>query len=306
MKPSTFFSFLLLLLTAACPFANGQDTPSLKAGVDQSSVLIGEPVRLGVDVVFPAGTPVVLPVIDSVPHFEFLAKPRIDSLTEGINIHYRMEWKMASFDSGLFKIPALSVKIVNKEYHSDSIPIAVGYGNADSAKEYHDIKGIIDQANPAVKYIPFAIGTLTILALVAVFFFAAREGRGAAPVLEKKGSSRIIRSPYEEAMAGLDDLRKMPLPDAGAVKKYYSGMNDILRVYLQRTQGLAGMEKTNEEVILHLSRVDLDRTAFTRFASLLRLIDFVKFAKYLPEAPEQVRSLDSMRDMIRIINEIRK
>ncbi len=296
----------MMIFLLAAGKVPAQDTPSLKSAVDQSSVLVGEPVRLGVDVVSPSGTAIVLPVIDSVAHFEFLSPPKIDSLTEGANTHYRMEWKLTSFDSGVFKIPALSVHIGNKNYRSDTIAIAVGYGKTDSLKEYHDIKGIIDLANPAVKYIPWALGALTLLTLVAVWFSAAREGFLEAPAKNEKGKPRTVRTPYDEAIAALDELRKMALPDAAAIKRYYSSMNDVMRVYLSRTRGFASMEKTNEEVILYLLDLGLDRSLFTRFASLLRIVDFVKFAKYLPDMPDHVKNIDTMRDAIRIINEIRK
>ena len=43
--------------------------------------------------------------------------------------------------------------IGNQHYQSDSLLVEVTYGESGYAKEYHDIQGIIDMENPAVKYI---------------------------------------------------------------------------------------------------------------------------------------------------------
>ena len=107
-------------------------------------------------------------------------------------------------------------------------------------------------------------------------------------------------------MASLDALKKMPWQDAASVKKYYSGMNDTLRIYLNRSMGLVTMERTNEELILQLSGSEMEKEAFTHLAGTLRMSDFVKFAKYIPDVYDNERNLEVIRSSIVLINEIRK
>ena len=94
--------------------------------------------------------------------------------------------------------------------------------------------------------------------------------------------------------------------DAASVKKYYSGMNDALRVYLNRSMQLVTMERTNEELILQLSNLEMQKEAFTHLAATLRMSDFVKFAKYIPDVYDNERNLEVIRSSILLINEIRK
>jgi hypothetical protein len=82
-------------------------------------------------------------------------------------------------------------------------------------------------------------------------------------------------------------------------------MNDTLRIYLSRSMGLATMERTNEELILQLSRLEMGKESFTHLAGTLRMSDFVKFAKYIPDVYDNERNLEVIRSSIVLINEIR-
>ena len=42
----------------------------------------------------------------------------------------------------------------------------------DTTKDYHDIKGIIDIENPDVKYIPWIVGAITLIALFLFIWFS--------------------------------------------------------------------------------------------------------------------------------------
>jgi hypothetical protein len=296
---------LIVLLFIFLP-ARSQDSPSVKTQIDKTHILIGEQFRLGIDVIVPAGTTLELPRLDTLPHFVLLEKGSVDSLTTGTSRSYHLEWRLTSFDSGVCKIPALPLFIGNRQYQSDSLLVDVSYGeNVDSLKEYHDIRGIIDIENPAVKYILWIVLGLTILAIL-LYMLTASKRLAVGPVAEEGAPGKVSLSPFEEAMASLDALKKMPFSDPASVKKYYSGMNDTLRIYLSRSMGLSTMERTNEELILQLSRLDMGKESFTHLAGSLRMSDFVKFAKYIPDVYDNERNLEVIRSSIVLINEIRK
>ncbi len=304
--PGSNFYFLLFtfyFLLFCFSSASAQDSPSVKTTIDRTHILIGEQVRLGIDVSYPTGEPVLLPQPDTIPHFVMLGKGSVDSLVTGNSTSYHLEWKLTSFDSGVNKIPAFPIAIGNGRYHSDSLLVDVSYGDLDSAKEYRDIKGIIDVENPAVKYIAWVLIALTVLSIILFILSATRPfprtGQPRAPI-------PVGLSPFDEAMASLESLRKLALTDAPAVKKYYSGMNDALRIYLSRTLGLATMERTNEELILQLSRLEINKDFFSQLAGTLRMSDFVKFAKYIPGMDDNERNLEVVRSAIGFINEIQK
>jgi hypothetical protein len=92
--------------------------------------------------------------------------------------------------------------------------------------------------------------------------------------------------------------------DPTAVKKYYSGLHDGLRLFLNHKLGMVTMEKTSEEVILGLSNLEMNREEFSKLAAALRMGDFVKFAKYIPGPFENEQNLEVVRSAIIHINEI--
>ena len=303
LRPNFYFLLFpfYFLISPSTVFA--QDSPSVKTTIDRTRILIGEQLRLGIDLSYPTGEPVLLPQPDTIPHFVMVGKGSVDSLVTGTSTSYHLEWKLTSFDSGSNKIPAFPIAIGNGHYHSDSLLVDVSYGDLDSAKEYRDIKGIIDIENPAVGYIVWVVIALTVLSLLLFIWSSTRtRQQTASPQVPKQTGL----SPFDEAIASLESLKKMALADAAAVKKYYSGMNDALRIYLSRSLGLATMERTNEELILQLSRLDMNKDFFSRLAGTLRMSDFVKFAKYIPDVHDNEQNLEVIRSAIVLINETRK
>ena len=113
-----------------------------------------------------------------------------------------------------------------------------------------------------MKYIPWILAGLVLTALF-LFIWFSRKPFFREPHVVESPKSRI--SPLEEAMASLDQLKSMLRNDPTAVKKYYSGLNDCLRIYLNRQLGLVTMEKTSEELILSLSSMR-DRDIFSKLA----------------------------------------
>jgi hypothetical protein len=290
----------ILLLLAGSSSARAQEYPTVKASVDKNQVLIGEPIRLSIDVRSPMVSGNQLPQFDSIPHFEVIEKANRDSLISADGASYHLEWKLTSFDSGTRFIPAFSIIVGKQVYKTDSLPIEVSYGIIDSTRDYHDIKGIIDIENPDVKYIPWVVGAVTLLAL---FLFIWLVHQPSTVILQPSSLPEINISPLDEALGSLDELKKMKLDDPVVVKKYYSGMNDTLRVFLNRHLGLITMEKTSEELIHSLSDLNLDREVFSSLANALRMGDFVKFAKYIPGPFENENNLKVIKNSIVLIHE---
>src|SRR5450755_540065 len=164
-KTLTYIACMLILLGGAAT-SRAQEIPTAKASVDKNQILIGEPIRFSIDVKSPMVSGNQLPQFDSIPHFELIEKENRDSLISASGASYHLEWKLTSFDSGTRVIPSFAIGIGKQIYKTDSLAIEVGFGNVDTSKDYHDIKGIIDIENPDVKYIPWIVGAVTLIALV--------------------------------------------------------------------------------------------------------------------------------------------
>jgi len=263
--------------------------------VDKQKIVIGEPIHLKLDVTVPDNVPFAWPGLDSLPHFDWLDKGKIDSTVRPGERSYVQYLTLTSFDSGTWAIPRLPFLVGNSKAFSDSIRIFIGYTNIDSLKDFHDIKDIIDLPNPFARWIGWTVAAVTVLSVVLVVWII-RKKKLLTKLIAVRQASRL--SPYEEAVKELQDLERQHLPDTGAMKAYYSRMGEILRVYLLRRMDISSFAETSEELIGQLRRLRLPADIFDGLAEALRMGDFVKFAKYQPGIADSQQHYQAVRAAI--------
>jgi hypothetical protein len=207
---------------------------------------------------------------------------------------------ITSFDSGQVVIPAMTIKVGNKSYAIDTIPIEVGYAPLDISKDYRDIKEIVEVPKPWwMAYIPWLLGLVTILA-IGVIVYLLRKPKKAPP---PKPAVPAL-TPYEEALQALEELRKQGWAHNGEVKPFYSRLNDILRVFISRKLKMATLEKTNDELISQLRQVAMDKESFNQLVTALQIADFVKFARYKPDEQDNEKNFAVIQSAIKTLNNI--
>jgi BatD DUF11 like domain len=276
---------------------------TIKATVDKEKIVIGEPIRLQLEVTVPDNIPFAWPGLDSFPHFEWLDKGNVDTSVVPGKRSYRQYLTVTSFDSGMWAIPRLPFLVAGKKLFSDSIRIAVGYTRIDSLKDFHDIKDIIDIPNPFARWIGWIVAAATVISLTLVFLFV-RKKKWLRKLVQILQQPRL--PPYEEAMQQLDELQRQPLSDAAAIKAHYSRLGEILRVYLLRRLNISSFAETSEELIRELRHQLLPLATFDGLAEALRMSDFVKFAKYQPGITDSVQHTDAVRAAIRTLEDQKK
>jgi hypothetical protein len=276
---------------------------SIKATVDKEKIVIGEPIRLQLEVILPDTVHVAWPGLDSLPHFDWLEKGKVDTTVLPGERSYRQSLTVTSFDSGMWAIPRLPFLVAGKKLFSDSVRIAVGYTRIDSLKDFHDIKDIIDIPNPFARWIGWIIAATTLLSLILVFLFV-RKKKWLKILVQTLQQPRL--SPYEEAMQHLNELQRRPLSDAAAIKAHYSRMGEILRVYLLRRLNISSFAETSEELIRELRRQQLPLAIFDALTDALRMGDFVKFAKYQPGISDCAQHADAVRAAIQTLEDRKK
>lgn len=271
----------------------------VKAYIDRDKIIVGDSILLTLDVRAPLGQDITWFNLDTIPHFEFLDKGKIDTI-EGVDgKKWQQQLTITSYDSGYWQIPVLSMKVGNKTYYSDSLGVQVGYANTDLSQDYKDIKEIENVPDTDTNYIPWVLGAVTLVALgVMVWLF-----------LKKKPTTVLVPvavklTPYDEAIQALEDLRKKDLPHKGEIKKYYTRLNDILRVFVQRKLNIASLEKTNEELIGELKKQRMHEDYYRELSTALRMADFVKFARYEPGAADNEKNFTVIESAIKTLNNI--
>jgi hypothetical protein len=292
--------FFLFLSFSISGFS--QTDVSVRSAINRDKIMIGEPVELKLEAKFPAGTDANWFPLDSMAHFEFISKGKIDTIATADTRTYRQTIIITSFDSGRWAVPSLPFTIGNKEYLTDSLPVSVAYSNFDPRQDYHDIKDIVEVQNAATRYISWIVLGLALLSLLAVVYFLRKKTTVSQPAAVKKPVSSL--SPLQEALQSIDQLQKRGHAEPLNVKVFHTELNDIFRNYLYRKTLVATMEKTSGELMLQLKQFNLPAGDFTLLAQVLRLNDAVKFAKYRPENIESQEAIGTIRKSVEELDTI--
>src|SRR5882757_3351452 len=179
MRPLRSYTIVVLLwlpvMLLHAQQKTAQPPSTVKATVDKQKILIGEPIQLMFEATVPDYLPFSWPLPDSLAHFEWLEKGRVDTVTRPGEKYYRQYLTVTSFDSGAWSIPRLAFQVGTKKYFTDSIHIEVGYTKIDPSKDFHDIKEIIDVPNPFASWIPWIIVGVTLGSLALVFWLIRKR-----------------------------------------------------------------------------------------------------------------------------------
>jgi hypothetical protein len=268
---------------------------TVRASANKDKIIIGEPIEVKLDVQVPTDAAVKWFPLDSIPHFEFIDKGKIDTVAASDGIKYLQTLTITSFDSGRWHIAALPLEIGNKNYLTDSLPVSIGYSDFDNKKDYHDIKEILEVEAVEFDYINWILGALALLSLLMIIYFL-RKKVTVAPAVVNMPVSKL--NPLQEALEALNSLNKNNLTEAAAVKTYHTRLNDILRRFLYRKTGIATMEKTSGELMVQLKGLGLPTDIFTQLAQTMRMNDAVKFAKFQPDTNENEGSFTVIKQSI--------
>lgn len=293
---SAWYCLLLVI-----PFISKEQVLA-KASVDRDSILIGEPIKLTLDVRYPLGADITWFKLDTIPHFEFLDKGKTDTSSDMNGKEIVQVLTLTSFDSGHFQIPALVLNSGNKKFSTDSIGIDVAYTAAfNQSQDYRDIHDIVEVPKQSwLRYIPWIIGIVTLIAIAVLVYVLTRSKK--IVKLEQPVASKL--PPYEEAVQALQELRKKGWALDGQVKTFYSTLNDILRIFILRKLNISTFEKTNEELIMQLRKLSMEKEIFNQLSEALRIADFVKFAKYEPGASDNEKNFMIVQSAINSLNNI--
>lgn len=263
-----------------------QDKVLLTASVEKNKILIGEPVRLLIEAVIPANEPISFATVDTIDHFEILGKPQIDTSNTNTGTTIKGVYTITSFDSGHWVIPAF---ILDDQVKTDSIPMDVVFSDFNPNQDYHGMKDIED-VPPATEKREwwYAAAAGLVLLLLLLWLFIRKKKK--APLQKQE----TVIDPYEEATKSLTQLQ-MINPDA---KEFYSELTDIFRLYIFRTKGILSLQKTTDDLVLQLRKLNIGQESFSLLSQSLQLSDYVKFAKYIPSEEDNRNTFDTIKKSI--------
>ncbi|MFO0972416.1 MAG: DUF4381 family protein [Phycisphaerae bacterium] len=228
---------------------------------------------------------------------------------------WRQEYRLESFLSGEFELPAIEVKFSDRRGAAgggDGAAGATSRPTIESAVRVSGVKLTVESLLSG-QFDPQKFNDLkqpATLPLPARYRAALWAGGAAAVLLAAGGlawwrrrraaaETRVQMPPHQWALLELERLVAEDLLSAGQVTEFYYRLNGLLRRYIELRFGLAAAEQTSEEFIRALEH---DGRLAGQYKPMLRQFvaacDPVKYARHLPGKAEIEEVFGAARDFI--------
>ncbi len=270
---------------------------TVDATIDSTQIFIGQQTAITLQVSADAGKNVVMPQYDSlaqiVPGIEVVSTK--DSEPELVNDGKRQvltrRYVITSFDSALYYIPPMKVKVDGKDYESKNLALKVYTMDIDTLHTDSICAMKPEMAPPFTweDWKPVLWSCVLLLVLVAAFIYMIVRLVKNKPILRRINLRQHL-APHKVAMQKIEQIREDRLVQSENSKEYYTQLTDALRQYISERFGFNAMEMTSGEIIEHLEK-DNDVEALNELRSLFQTADLVKFAKYTTLINENDRNL---------------
>ncbi len=323
---------LAALLLAAGSFETvfAQEGPSSKVRISfkvdkdgstvEDDVKFGDFVTFSLEVTYPEGYIVEVPTLpldtDWGP-FEIREQPvpQITINDDGTQTTSRTI-KAVVFGTGELQTPDLPISVRDPEGRAELVSPFPVQLTVDSSRSVNESSGQLDaepkdirgQAsfstpiweNPVAQTstLLIVLGGLLVGAVIAVYLIRRRLQGPPPPVLD-------TRTPWEIAIAELDRIERLDMPEEGRFKEHYTLVADTMRVYIQamylrEVSPFDAIDMTTDEIRAALERSSLNDHDAGLVLDLLRDADVVKFAKYTPSVSQAYEDSGQARYIVEI------
>ncbi len=295
---SAWYNRLMLCILLLCISGMSAAQVTVEAKLDSAGILIGHRMGITLEVSTDAGKLVELPQFDSlqqiVPGLEFVNATLVD--TDYVNDGKRMvlteKYFVTSFDTALYSIPPMKVKIDGKTYESNRLGMKVITYEIDTIN-VDSIFGLKSEMAPPFVWddwsLVFRLSILAVLLAVILIYVAIRL-KDNKPIIKRIKLKKRL-APHKAAMLKIEEIKEDKLLWQGEdSKEYYTLLTDTLRNYIKERYGFNAMEMTSFEIIQQLQQVN-DEEAINELSELFQTADLVKFAKYNTMINENDRNL---------------
>ena len=285
--------FLLTLLCAMVLLAATAQKATITAKLDSTLLLMGHTTALHLQVVQNASSQGVLPVErqDTLnAAVEIAEKMRPDTIDLGNGrIQISRDLILQSFDSGLYALPPILYVVDGETIQSKSLALKVVPVKVDTTQDIVGLKEIEVVPFNLLDWLPDFITDywwcwllLLIICAAALYYYHRWYKKGKNPLRPEK--KRL--PPYEEAMLNLEALKNRQLWQNGQEKEYFTGLTDILRVYIDRRFAVNAVEMTSTQIVETLKQNGETKAVNEQLSMILEMADIVKFAAVRPLADD--------------------
>lgn len=286
-----------MVICCLMSFADAEAQVTVDAKLDSASIFIGQRIGMTLEVSADVKSTVELPEWDSLaqvaPDIEFVRAEQTDTslLNDGKRMMLSRRYYFTSFDSALYLMPEMDVKVDGKDYLSKKLALKVVTFDIDTLHA-DSIFGIKEELAPPFDWaewrevIWFCVLALVIGGLLGYVIYRLKTNK---PIIRRIRNKR--RQPaHQVAMQKIEQIKEEKIWQSEDSKEYYTQLTDTLRNYIKERYGFNAMEMTSFEIIQKLQEVN-DEEAIQELRELFQTADLVKFAKYSTLINENDRNL---------------
>lgn len=297
--------FLLLLMLAffsAIPVS--AQNVNVEAKIDSTVIFLGQQTGFHLGVTVKEGQKVQFPQYQPLDHIipgievvEILPTDtqKLDDGYLRVSAHYTL----TSFEDTLYYIPAIKVKVNDKDFESKSLALKVLTVKVDTLhpNQFYPAKDVQD--NPFLwdewSRLLWLSAAVLVLFLISLLMFMRLKSE--KPIVFKVKIVKRIPA-HQKALNSIEEIKsKSSTVTVDDAKAYYTHLTDTLRRYMMERFGFNAMEMTSAEIISRL-RQEEDQKKIDELTMLFETADLVKFAKYSVGVSENDHNLISAIDFI--------
>jgi hypothetical protein len=298
-----------LLLVALGSVAAADEPVSAVATVDKRGITIGDPITLALVVESDPGYRITDSGVGrTMDEFEVLetTAPQVTKAANG-RTRYTFRYRVTAFRVGDLIFPQINVAYrssagLSGTVSTAAIPIVItsviqpgeATGDVKPAKPQLRLPTATPQISQLAIQIALAIVVLAMLALIV-----RQTLRAAARRPKETDLGGILLTPAQRAMAELNRVAALRLPEKGRYAEHYVLLSEALRAYVRDRFGLSANERTPRELREDMLRAGIDRTEIATIYEILREGENARFhqaVSYPARAQHAVRSaLETMR-----------
>ncbi len=269
--------------------------PAVNSTVDQTSITVGDIVRLRLDVVRPDRTKSRLSPLQSQLGDWTVRQVRSIGTSdekEGWRVD-TFEVELSIYRTGEFEVPAIQVELTGTDGKPQillSTPTRVKVQSVlQSGNE--TLRDLKPQAEIPPDYKPFILFLTALAAFSLVVYQVLRylRKRRYSPAPTVFVDSRPPEQLAREAIGRLIEKRFV---EHGLFKDFYLELSEIIKRYLGIKLGVLSLERTTEEFTADLKSTAISHEGYRRINDFLMDCDLVKFARYRPSREEVGRIVE--------------
>ena len=292
----------ILLLCCSVVLSAQEKGAFLQQLQERDSVLVADQLLYGFELKqVPEGTRLILPEVPQEQDFSmmYLSEWNLDTLkvTKQKNglpslLDLKGSIVITSFEEGMYELPQIVLGRISPEGVLDTLifePMSLDVKTmpVDTATFiHHDIKGQVRYPVTFAEVLPWILGVLAAIALIAAaVYLVIRYRRRSDPDYAHKDPAHVV------ALRKLDKYRGKGMWVPEKQKAFYSGVTDTLREYIAARYGISAMEMTTAEIFDCMKSTDVPSSLQNDVRDLFERADFVKFAKYVASDDDNAAAL---------------